>query len=215
MKLIIGLGNPGKQYQKTRHNSGRLIAYGLWFTLLNFQEKFGRARMANSFKLMKKFKALIAEGKIGKEKIILALPETFMNNSGWTVKALAKFYKIKPPDIWVIYDDIDLPFGKIRIRQSGSAGGHKGVASIIKELGTGEFVRFRIGIQPIIKTKTDVILSASEGSRDNNLKLEKFVLEKFSKEEQNVLEKKIIPKIIEAIEMALKDGVEKAMNKFN
>lgn len=190
MKLIVGLGNPGKKYEKTRHNVGFIAISNLRSQSSEYSD----------WKLNKKFTAEVAEGKINGKKIILLRPQTFMNRSGIAVRAAAAFYKIKPPDIFVIYDDIDLPLGKIRIRKDGSSGGHLGVQSIINLLGTQNFVRFRIGIGPEKRWK--------------GFDAAKFVLQKFSKkEEKNINE--AIKKIIDAIRVALDEGVEKAMTKFN
>src|SRR3989344_8563174 len=138
MKLIIGLGNPGPQYFNTRHNFGWLALNYLQDSLPGF----------SIWETSDKFKALISEGQIGNEKIILVKPQTFMNNSGQTVKLLADFYKIDPSDILILHDDLDLTLGQIRVSQNISAGGHKGVASIIEKLGTKNFARLRLGIKP-------------------------------------------------------------------
>lgn len=179
MKLIVGLGNPGKEYEKTRHNIG--------FRVLD--------QLVSDWKGMKKFKGQIA--KTG--KIIYLKPQTYMNNSGDSVLAVKQFYKIKPKDIIVIYDDIALPLGKLRIRGNGSAGGHKGVDSIIKKLKSQSFIRLRIGIA---------------NNRSDKIPSEKFVLQKFSANEEKKL-KKIIQQSSEAVEMILKEGVSKAMNMYN
>lgn len=151
MILIVGLGNPGKKYKKTRHNVGHLLI-----------DEFPKRR-----------------------NFIIAKPQTFMNESGKAVKALVKFYKIKLESLWVVHDDIDLPIGTIRISKNRGAAGHKGVQSIIKELKTKDFWRIRIGIQP----KT--------GKPKN---VEKFVLQKFEKEEEKIL-KGAIKEAIKEIEL--------------
>jgi PTH1 family peptidyl-tRNA hydrolase len=191
MIIIIGLGNPGKKYEKTRHNLGFLIIENLKLKIENFSD----------WRYEKKFKAEISRGKIDNQKVILAKPQTFMNNSGKAVKLLTKTYTLDPKNLIVIHDDIDLPLGKIKIVRNRGAAGHKGVQSIIDELGTKNFVRFRIGINPkpyTLDPKT----------------LDKFVLQKFNKEEEKFL-KEVIKKTVEAIEIAIKGGVEKAMSKFN
>lgn len=199
MILIIGLGNPGKKYEKTRHNVG-------FKAVTAFQVKNG----FSDFKFSKKLKAEISEGILDSKKIVLAKPQTFMNLSGKAIKlliqkrlkkAVAELRRM-PDFLWIIHDDIDLPFGKIKIVKSRGAAGHKGVESIIRELKTKDFVRFRIGIKPI----------NSEQRTTNNI--EKFVLQKFNKEEEKIV-KEVIRKTVEAIEIALKDGLEKAMNEFN
>lgn len=185
MILIMGLGNPGKQYQKTRHNLG--------FLVLDF---FSKKHRFAKFKYEKALLAKISQKKIGKNEIILAKPQTFMNASGKAAKLILKKYKIDPHFFWIIHDDLAIPFGKIKISFGKSSGGHKGVESIIEELKSKEFVRFRVGIG------------------NHKGKIKKFVLEKFTKKEEKVL-RKIIKKTIEAIEFALKEGIEKTMSKFN
>ncbi|PJA63866.1 MAG: aminoacyl-tRNA hydrolase, partial [Candidatus Portnoybacteria bacterium CG_4_9_14_3_um_filter_43_11] len=132
---------------------------------------------------------------------VLTRPQTFMNQSGKSVKILNTKYKIQNTNLFVIHDDIDLPLGKIRISAGRSSAGHKGVESIIKESGTKNFVRFRIGIKP-------------EKIENRKQKIEKFVLQKFNKEEEKIL-KNVIEKTIEAIEMAIREEVEKTMTKYN
>jgi len=190
MKLIVGLGNPGKKYEETWHNLGFLAIDQLE---KKFEGEFLKCK--NS----KKHQAQICENNSPEEKIILGKPQTFMNNSGRAVKSLAKFYKIDPQDIWIIHDDIDLPLGKIRISQNSSAAGHNGVKSIIDELGTKEFVRIRIGIKP---------------DTELNLPTEKYVLQKINKESKIIVEE-AIQKACSAIELILAQGVSEAMNEFN
>lgn len=187
MRLIVGLGNPGPEYKKTRHNVG-------------FQtiEVLGKRLKAKGYR--SKFDAELAKGKIDGEKVILAKPQTFMNRSGQAVKTIADYHKIKPGNIWVIHDDIDLPLGTIRISKDGSSGGHKGVQSIINHLKTKNFPRFRIGIRPCM---LDTECSHVKHSVSN---IEKFVLEKFSKAEEKII-KEVIKKTVQAIETALKEGL--------
>jgi peptidyl-tRNA hydrolase, PTH1 family len=188
MFLIIGLGNPGEKYENTRHNIG--------FTAV---KKLREKNNFSDFKFHKKSNALIADGLIGNEKIILAQPQTFMNLSGSTASVLSDYYQIEQKNIIIIHDDIDIPLGQIKISQDSGSGGHKGVESIINNLSTKNFTRIRIGILP------------NFGKPE---KVEDFVLKKFSKEEGKILEEVII-KITGAIEILIKDGPEKAMNKFN
>lgn len=165
MKLIIGLGNPGKEYQNTRHNIGFIIIDNILNTF-NFP----------SFKEEKKFKAEISQGEINGEKIILAKPQTFMNLSGEAVQLIANFYKIKTPDIIVIQDDKDIDFLKIRIKKEASGdGGHNGIKSIQNCLNTKEICRFKIGIANELLEK---------------IPTDKFVLGNFSKEELEKLTEK-------------------------
>ena len=188
MHLIIGLGNPGRKYQETRHNIGFQVV-----------DEFLKENNFPRFKFAKKFNAEISEGILGGEKILLAKPQTFMNLSGKSVKPLIDFYKITPPGRVAIHDDIDILLGEIRIAKNRGAAGHKGIESIIKESKNKNFIRFRIGICP----KT--------GKPKNP---ENFVLQKFNKEEKEII-KEVIKKTAKAIEYFLKEGLEKAMNKFN
>ncbi|MBI5023226.1 MAG: aminoacyl-tRNA hydrolase [Candidatus Magasanikbacteria bacterium] len=188
MLLIIGLGNPGKEYEKTRHNVG-------FMTL----DKLRSVLELDGWAANKKFYAEIAEKKIDAKKIILMKPQTFMNNSGQSAALVTKFYKIKPADIWVIHDDLDLPLGKIKIQRDRSAAGHNGVQSIINSLGTQDFIRFRIGIAPTKLTK--------KSGAD-------FVLDKFSLTEKMTL-KKTLSSTIEAIKFAINEGIEKTMTEYN
>ncbi|PKL72600.1 aminoacyl-tRNA hydrolase [Candidatus Kuenenbacteria bacterium HGW-Kuenenbacteria-1] len=188
MKIIVGLGNPGKEYEKTRHNCGFMAIYNLQKTL---NENF------DNFKFNKKFDALISQGDFNKEKIVLAMPQTFMNNSGKSVSALMNYYKLNSSDLFIINDDIDLPIIKIKISKNINSAGHKGVQSIIDYLETKAFIRFRIGIKPIHIYNT-----------------KEFVLQEFTKEqEKNISEN--LEKITLAIKMTLKEGINNAMNKYN
>ena len=133
MKLIVGLGNPGKEYEKTRHNSG-------YMALAKLAENVGASVTSN------KFQALTAAAMIGGEKVLLMEPLTFMNLSGNAVRAAADYYKIDPQDILILHDDMDLPVGSVRIRPKGSSGGQKGMKHIIACMGTDEIARIRIGV---------------------------------------------------------------------
>ena len=197
MKLIVGLGNPGDEYKNTRHNLG-------FMTLDEYAKKHLGPQI--SWNEDKKFKAEII--KLSPE-LWLVKPQTYMNHSGMAVTLLANFYKIKPWDIWAVHDDIDLPVGKIRIRRGGASAGHHGIESIIKILGTSDFLRFRMGIGrgKLNKTKT----------ADQNLhrrEIEKYVLSLFNQREGSEL-KHLIKKATEALELSLDKGIEKAMNRFN
>ncbi len=185
MKLIVGLGNPGKEYENTKHNVGFSVVKNLAEIPL---------------KMNKKFNAEITTGKIDDEKVVLLCPQTFMNNSGRAVSAAANFYKIKPTDILVIHDDIDLTLGKIRIKKDGSSGGHRGVESIITSLGSENFIRLKIGVAPETKPK--------------NFDAANFVLKKFAKSESKKISE-IIKKTTDAVAVVINDGVSRAMNQFN
>lgn len=147
MKVVVGLGNPGFQYKKTRHNVGFMVIDEL-SEKLNVKVK------------QKKFHSLIGESSIHGEKLILVKPQTFMNESGVAVRPLLDYFKVSIDDLAVIYDDLDLPAGKIRLRQKGGSGGHNGIKSLISHLGTKDFNRIRIGIDrpPQEKLVVDYVL---------------------------------------------------------
>ncbi len=188
MKLVIGLGNPGKKYEKTRHNIGQAAV-----------KKLAEDFDFPNFKLVKKTRARIAK----KQDVILALLVTYMNESGQAMKSLLKFLSKsdfdRGPNIIVIHDDLDIPLGKIKICQNRSAAGHKGVQSIIEHLKTRDFTRIRIGIKP----------------RENlNIPLEKFVLKRFSKKEKKPVEE-AIGLTIQAVSTILQKGIDQAMSEYN
>lgn len=158
MKLVIGLGNPGKEYAHTRHNAG--------FLALDMLSG------ATQFMLQKKFQAEVATLEVNKEKIILVKPQTFMNESGVSVMSLMHFYKLTPADIVLIHDDKDIPLGKFRVQKDRGPAGHNGVASIIEHLGTKDFWRIRLGVATMEYPIDDTA---------------EFVLGKFSKEEIKTL----------------------------
>ncbi|MCY7337730.1 MAG: aminoacyl-tRNA hydrolase [Chamaesiphon sp.] len=186
-QLIVGLGNPGAKYAQTRHNVG--------FDLLDILAK----RWQISLSDRKQFQGIYGEGfGSNNAKTRLLKPQTFMNLSGQSVRATLDWFKLPPESVLVVYDDLDLPLGKIRLRMSGSAGGHNGMKSIISHLGTQNFPRVRIGI------------GKSAGEKDTI----SHVLGKFS-----VVETPIVSEVIylvnDAIEMSLKQGMEKAMSLYN
>ncbi len=183
MFIIVGLGNIGEKYENTRHNIG--------FDSVDY--------IANKYNIdinRKKFKGVYGEGFIEGEKVILIKPSTFMNLSGECVREILDFYKLTNEDIIVLYDDISLDVGKIRIREKGSAGGHNGIKNIISHLGTDKFSRIKIGVgQP----KGDLI---------------NHVLGNFSKEEREVLEESLdVTKL--AVDEIIKSNISSAMNKYN
>ncbi|RUR37597.1 aminoacyl-tRNA hydrolase [Clostridium perfringens] len=183
MILIVGLGNPGKQYEQTRHNIG--------FDVIDY--------MANKYNIdvnREKFKGICGEGFIENKKVILLKPLTYMNLSGESIRELANFYKLEDDEIIVVYDDISLDIGRLRIREKGSAGGHNGIKSIIQNLGGDKFPRVKVGVgQP----------------KDN---LVNHVLGKFSKEDREHIEK-VIPVVSDAIVEIVKNDANESMNKFN
>ncbi|OGE38341.1 aminoacyl-tRNA hydrolase [Candidatus Daviesbacteria bacterium RIFCSPLOWO2_01_FULL_39_12] len=191
MKLIVGLGNPGEKYASVRHNLGFMAV-----------EEFRRKGDWGNWGIEGKFKSEI----IKKDQIILARPQTYMNNSGMAVSALVNFYKIAPEDVIVVYDELDLPLGKIKVRLGGAAAGHHGVESIIKELGTDQFIRIRLGIGNI--------RTQSSEHKGAHVSAEKFVLEPFMHSEKAQV-KHMIKRAVKALEIILEKGIEKAQNQFN
>ncbi len=197
MKIIVGLGNPGKKYERTRHNFGFLALDYIQANLGGF-ENWAMDNAANAF---------VSNGQISGNDILLVKPQTFMNLSGQAVQKLRDFFKVDAKDIFVIHDDFDLPLGVLRVSQSASPAGHKGVKSIIEMLGTKDFVRFRLGIRPIGRTFITKIFNKLSS-------IEKFVLKNFGKEELPHVNQ-TIQKTSLAIETALKENIQQAMNQFN
>lgn len=183
MKLIVGLGNPGLEYAQTRHNVG--------FMALDLLAK----ELKVSFN-KNKYKALIADAQVNGTKILLVKPQAYMNLSGDAVGMLARWHKVLPEDIVVVYDDMDLPLGKLRIRPQGGHGGHNGMKSIIANLGSNTFARIRIGI------------GHGEFNSVNH------VLGKFSLEEAKEIEI-TLDKSVQAIKTIIVENINAAMNKFN
>lgn len=185
MKLIVGLGNPGSEYAKTKHNVG-------WMFVDRMAERIG----ATGWK--EKEKGMVAEGRVGAEKVLLVKPMTYMNNSGECVGPLMRWYKLGPEDVLVVHDDMDIPAGTIRIRKKGSAGGHNGIKSLIAHIGSEKFIRVRIGIGRPLPGRTVI----------------NHVLEPFAAED--------VPRIAEAIEYLqpavdciINEDVDMAMNRYN
>lgn len=207
MKLIIGLGNPGERYEKTRHNLGFVV-------IEQFLKDYEQVRKT-VWEDSKKFKSDIVElewkPKVGPlEKVVLAKPKTFMNNSGMAVQLLTTYSKLETRDIWVVHDDIDLPLGSIRIRMGGSSGGHRGIDSIMQQLGNEKFWRFRLGIGHPYKN-TD---SKDQHHKSYVRDVDDFVLKQFTASERGKV-KELIKRASKAVQMGLEDGLEAAMNKFN
>ena len=185
MYLIAGLGNPTREYEKTRHNVG-------------FDTIDVLADRINTDVAERKFKGLYGKGMLGGEKVILLKPQTFMNLSGESVRAAADFYKIPPDHIIVIYDDISLDVGHLRIRSKGSAGGHYGIKNIIAHLGTQEFPRIKIG----------------GGGKPPRMDLADYVLSRFPAEERKIMET-AFRDAAEAAGVLIAEGPDAAMNRFN
>ncbi len=190
MKLIVGLGNPGKEYSTNRHNIG--------FLCLNHI-----ARKQHISLDRKQGKARIGLGAIAGQEVVLAKPQTYMNLSGQSVSSLMQKYHVTLEDVIVIHDDLDLPLGKIRIRKDSSAGGHNGIKSIIACLGTQDFIRLRVGISR----------PPREGEEREQTIVE-YVLGDFSREDQPVIDD-VISRVGQAVECLITDGLSAAMNKFN
>jgi PTH1 family peptidyl-tRNA hydrolase len=189
--IIAGLGNPGQEYENTRHNIGRIVLTSVFDVNFSFN---------------KKINALDAEVKIGKEKVRLISPETFMNNSGKAIAHIVKSIKAAEKLI-VIYDDFNLPLGKIRISFNRSSGGHNGLQSIIKAVKTEAFIRIRIGVAP---ENAKGVAKVPHGDD----KIEKFILGKLKDEEVKII-KKVSKRVSEAIEVLIKEGKDKAMSIYN
>lgn len=185
MKLIVGLGNIGREYEGTRHNIGFMVADEL-------AKRWGVSTWKNERN------AMCAEYRMP-EKVFLIKPTTYMNLSGEAVGAFANFYNIAPEDIAVIQDDLDLPCGQLRVRRKGSAGGHNGIKSIQQHLGTGDFARFKIGIGHPARNANAVI---------------GHVLHRFGKEEQPLIGE-AVKKMADALELWLKGDMEAVMQEYN
>jgi PTH1 family peptidyl-tRNA hydrolase len=192
MKLIVGLGNPGKTYAHNRHNVG--------FRCLNYFARLHSIRFDH-----RQCRAKVGFAKVRGEKLLLAKPGTFMNLSGNSVACLVHKHDIPLNDLLIIYDDLDLPLGKIRLRQGGGSGGHKGMNSIISALGSEDFPRIRVGIGRPPQAEKQFI---SEDAIVN------YVLSNFSPQEEAII-KPVIAKVAEAIDYFLTRGIEAAMGKFN
>ncbi len=185
MKLVVGLGNPGKKYERTRHNVGFLIIDQI------------ASRNGISVK-SKRCNALFGKWSSCGEEIVLAKPQTYMNRSGDSVKALMRWFHVTPDELVVVYDDLDLPFGRIRIRAKGSAGGHRGVASIMESLAGAPFCRLRVGI----------------GRPPSGMDSADYVLEPFSLQEFGELDD-VVSRAVQALMCLLQEGHERAMAQFN
>ncbi len=185
MYVIAGLGNPGRKYEHTRHNMG-------FITIDRLAEK-------HSIKVDKlKFKALVGEGRIAGQKVLLVKPQTYMNLSGESIRQVMRFYKLETENLIVIYDDIDIELGALRIRKFGSAGTHNGMKSVVYQLNSDRFPRIRIGI----------------GSGNPGGDLADFVIGGFTKEEVPILEE-TVDKAVNAVECIIGSGTDIAMNRYN
>ena len=185
MYIIAGLGNPGLKYAGTRHNVG--------FCVIDELADRYNIRVNES-----KHKAFVGKGMIEGERVLLLKPQTFMNLSGESIRMAMDFYKLDTSQLIVIYDDISLDVGQLRIRKKGSAGGHNGVKSIISHAGSNEFDRIKVGV----------------GQKPEKMDLADYVLSVFSKDDQTLI-RAAVKDAADAVEMMLKDGTDRAMNIFN
>lgn len=193
MFIIVGLGNPGEEYENTRHNTGRMVV-----------EAFRHGHKFSDWNKDLKLKALKIEGKVGKSKVLLLKPETFMNKSGFSVGQLVKSQKVAR-SLVVIHDDLDIPFGKFKISFNKSSGGHRGVESIIKAVKTEAFVRIRVGISPTTKSGK---LKKPKGEKE----VGDFILAKFKPAELAVF-KNLLKTISEKLAFLVTEGIQKAMSQ--
>lgn len=185
MYIIVGLGNPGKKYEDTRHNIG-------------FKTIDALADKLNIKVNKMKFKGLVGEGRIAGEKVILLKPHTFMNNSGESVVEILNFYKLKPENLLVVVDDIDIEFAQLKIKKNGSAGTHNGLKSIVNLIGSKDFARFKIGV----------------GKKHPNEDLASFVLSNFPSRDKKHIED-AVDACSESIIKTVTDGIDVAMNSYN
>lgn len=183
--LIVGLGNPGREYRETRHNVGFMMIDRL---CTGMGTKIGKVQS----------KALMGTGQYAGHKVILAKPQTYMNLSGQSVSGLMRFYKVPATNFLVAYDDLDLPLGTLRMRPSGGSAGQKGIGSIIEQLGTADFARMRIGI----------------GRPPGQMDAAAYVLQKFTSQEQEILDM-TLDRAVKAAQVFVERGLETAMNLFN
>ncbi|HEU5114872.1 MAG TPA: aminoacyl-tRNA hydrolase [Candidatus Paceibacterota bacterium] len=204
--IIIGLGNPGTEYEGTRHNSGREAVM-----------KFGKKAGFDDFEFDKKAQALVTKGKVGKTAVTLVLPETFMNKSGAAAGKFAKGAKkvklptgksVKAfPDLILVHDDLDIPLGKAKMSWNKSSGGHKGVQSVMNALGTEAFYRIRIGITP-------ATASGKLKKPDHDTITENFIVAEFKDKEASE-HTKILKKVVDCLEVAASDSPDRAMSEYN
>ncbi|HZG79349.1 MAG TPA: aminoacyl-tRNA hydrolase [Brevibacillus sp.] len=185
MKVVIGLGNPGKKYEDTRHNAG-------FMAIDKISENWGIPVSSN------KFRALIGEGRAQGEKVLLVKPQTYMNLSGESIAEILRFYKLTPEDLVVIFDDLDLPTGQLRLREKGSAGGHNGIKSMIQHLGTQEFKRIKVGI----------------GRPEPGRSVSDYVLQAFPSGERKEIDE-AVSRAADAADMWVREPFLKVMNHFN
>lgn len=183
-KVVIGLGNPGRKYADTRHNMGFMVVDEL-------------ARRHHAPASRSRFKSEISEVRVNDTRVVLAMPQTYMNESGFAVREIMRWYKTPPEDVLIVVDDIDQPYGRVRLRPKGGAGGHNGLRSIVQQLGTEQFPRLRVGI-----------------GRGRSGQVTAHVLSRFSTEEQKELPA-ITDRAVDGVELWLEHGIIEAMNLLN
>ena len=188
MKILAGLGNPGKEYESTPHSIGFEVADAV------------AREMAASFRKVASFKGELADGRFANGKLLVVKPMTFMNLSGDSVAPVVKYHNATAADLVVVSDDIDLPVGRIRIRKGGSAGGHNGLKSVIERLGTQDFIRLKIGVGR---------------DRNDRSKVIGHVLGKFDRDTRALMDSKIVPAAVKAVEQIFTEGPDAAMNVWN
>lgn len=210
MKLIVGLGNPGTKYERTRHNLGFMALDTLLEKFEPLKKTFwepagftrrGLAGTGSSL-------AVIKQIRFGDSTLLLAKPTTFMNNSGFAVSRIISYYKINPQDMTVVHDDLDLPFGKIRVRFGGSAGGHRGVESIIEQLKTDRFLRIRLGVGNPRRIEGKEIKSR------NYENVDQYVLSDIASSERGKL-KTMLKDAVSNVDLILEHGIDRYMSKYN
>ncbi len=190
-RLIVGLGNPGAKYDRTRHNIGFEVIDAL-------AKQYPDVSLVDN----KRFQGAAGEFRSGSDRTVLLKPTTFMNNSGQAVRAVLDWYKLAPESVLVVYDDMDLPTGKLRLRLSGGAGGHNGMKSIIAHLGTKEFPRLRVGI------------GSTNKGEERDQAVVSHVLGRFAPEDRKIVDA-VIPMAVDAIDLSLRKGFERSMNLYN
>jgi PTH1 family peptidyl-tRNA hydrolase len=184
--LVVGLGNPGSRYAETRHNAGFLVTEVL------------TGRWKSRWTTEKSFQALLARADRGPHRVMICQPQTFMNSSGEAVAAIMSFYRVEKARLMVVVDDADLPFGQLRLRPGGSSGGHHGLESIEKHIGSRDYARLRVGI----------------GRQTSEREISGHVLSRFTSTEAKWLDK-VLRTAADQIEIWIEDGIQKAMNRFN
>lgn len=208
MKLIVGLGNPGEKYQNTRHNLGFMAADLLLEKLESVEKTFWREdkNLKSQIKIISHFSSFNSLPASRQDQLLLAKPTTFMNNSGFAVSKILKYYKIEPAEMMIIHDDLDLPFGHIRVRFAGASGGHHGVESVISQVKTDKFLRIRLGIGSSRRK--------DETKSRNYKNVEDYVLANIATGEKGKV-RSMLKEAVKAIELILEHGIDRYISKYN